>query len=211
MSYNEELSTRPEQSKAEPVDLQEYIHDQFTDNTIILVGNAPFFENKSQLIDSHDIVIRFNFFRSPSFEHGFCGRRMDYWVVNLDSGRKANPKVKARRATLVQYCQKTRSEYPQTFLMTPNAEDRRKRLGDALAFYASNGLTLIHADENLPVPLTEEPSVGFYMSCRILQAGTPFSMIGFTGKVNAKHHDGEEEMRFWRSHSLITFHQMAVE
>jgi hypothetical protein len=136
---------------------------------------------------------------------------MNYWVVNLDSGRKANPKAKARRATLVQYCQKTRSEYPQALLITPNAEDRLKRLRDALPFYASNGLTLIHADENLPVPLGKEPSVGFYMSYRILQAGLPFSMIGFTGRVNAKHHDGEEETRFWRCHSLITFHQIAAE
>ena len=115
-------------SQVAPVDLQAYIHDKFTGRAIMLVGNALFSKNNSKLIDSHDIVIRFNLFRSPSFEEGFCGRRMDYWVVNLDSGRKVNPDAKARRATLVQYCQNMRSEYPQTLVMTPNAEDRRKRL-----------------------------------------------------------------------------------
>ncbi len=198
------------QSHVQPVDLQAYIYDQFTGKAIMLVGNAPFSANQSQLIDSHDIVIRFNLFRSLSFEQGLCGHKMDYWVVNLDSGRKANRDAKARRKTLVQYCQMSQFEYLQTLLMTPNAEDGHGRLKDALPFYASNGLAMIHADENLHIPLSKEPSVGFYMSYRILQAGLPFSMIGFTGKVNEKHHNGEEEMRFWRSRSLITFHEMAI-
>ena len=190
------------------MDLQAYICEQFIGKTIILVGNAPFSENRSRTIDSHDIVIRFNLFRSLSFEKGFCGRKMDCWVVNLDSGRKANSDAKARRAMLLQYCQNMRSEYPHAMLMTPNAEDRLKRLQDALPFYANNGLALIHADQNLRVPLTKEPSVGFYMSYRLLQAGLPFSMIGFTGKVNEKHHCGEEEMGFWKNQSLITFYEM---
>jgi hypothetical protein len=93
--------------------------------------------------------------------------------------------------------------------MTPNAEDRLQRLKDSLQFYSSAGLTLIHADENLQVPLSKEPTVGFYMSYRILQAGLPFSMIGFAGKVNEKRHDGKEERRFCCDQSLITFHEMA--
>lgn len=196
-------------NQVESVDLQSYIHDQFTAKAIVLVGNAPFSESRSQLIDSHDIVIRFNLFRSLWFEQGMCGRKMDYWVVNLDSGRKANRNARERRATLALHCQKMRSEYPQALMLTPNAEDSLKRLKDAVTFYASNGLTLIYADENVRVPLSKEPSVGFYMSYRILQEGLPFSMIGFTGTVNKKHHNGEEEMRFWRSQSLITIHEMA--
>lgn len=187
------------------MNVQAYIREQFAGKRVVLVGNAPFGENCSRFIDSHDVVIRFNLFGSDWFQAGMSGRKLDIWAVNLDSGRKRNAVARARRDSLIALCRQVRADHPNVVLMTPNADDKHRRLKDAIDFYGAQGLGLLHADENCGVPLSSEPSVGFYTSFRIVGETIPISMIGFTGQVNNKHHDGEEEMRWWRNHPLITF------
>ena len=46
------------------------------------------------------------------------------------------------------------------------------------------------------------------MALRLLNENIPISMIGFTGKVNPKYHDGAEEMRFWERHPLVTLYPL---
>ena len=139
------------------MDLQAYLQNNFSEKSIMLVGNGPFSDNSSKLVDLHDIVIRFNLFLSDWFMQGLCGRKMNYWVVNLDTGRNQNKDAQARRANLAHHCQYVRSEYPLARLMAASPEEPKlKRLKDAIAFYESQGHELLHPDERLKMPLRKE-------------------------------------------------------
>jgi hypothetical protein len=92
-------------------------------------------------------------------------------------------------------------------VLVASAEDKFGRLRTAKRWYPEQGLSLIYPDSHLTIPpsaTTKEPSVGFYMACRLLHEDIPIALIGFTGKVNPKHHDGEAEMAFLRAHPLAT-------
>ena len=64
------------------------------DKTIAIVGNGPqeVGKNKAEEIDSHDIVIRFNMFKTGEYEKDY-GKKTSVWVVNNEavSGRVVPP------------------------------------------------------------------------------------------------------------------------
>ncbi len=55
---------------------------------ILLIGNGPSCLDKEfgELIDSHDIVVRFNNFETKSFEK-FVGKKTNYWVKTIMSNK----------------------------------------------------------------------------------------------------------------------------
>jgi len=58
---------------------------------ILLIGNGPScLDNEyGELIDSHDIVVRFNNFETESFEK-FVGTKTNYWVKTIMSNKHDN-------------------------------------------------------------------------------------------------------------------------
>ena len=60
---------------------------------ILLIGNGPSCLNNEygELIDSHDIVVRFNNFETESFEK-FVGKKTNYWVKTVMSNKHNNVK-----------------------------------------------------------------------------------------------------------------------
>jgi len=58
---------------------------------ILLIGNGPSCLNNEygELIDSHDIVVRFNNFEIESFEK-FVGKKTNYWVKTVMSNKHDN-------------------------------------------------------------------------------------------------------------------------
>jgi hypothetical protein len=60
---------------------------------ILLIGNGPScLDNEyGELIDSHDIVVRFNNFETESFEK-FVGTKTNYWVKTIMSNKHDNAK-----------------------------------------------------------------------------------------------------------------------
>jgi hypothetical protein len=190
------------------MDLQHLIRSNLSGKRIVLVGNAPFTTDSSALIDDHEIVIRFNLFGSSGFSDSLCGRKIHYWFVNLDCGRKNNSKAKARRAALTQQCSAVKLLLPRPEVLFASADDKRERLKDAIAFYESHGFAVIYPDAKIPCPSPKEPSIGFYTACRILKENLPITVIGFTGRVS-KHHDGAAEIAHLRNHPLVNFVPMA--
>ncbi len=95
--------------------LQAYLHKHFSNKKIILVGNAQFGADCSHLIDSHELVVRFNIFNNLSFQQGKTGSRMDYWCVNLV--RKGDGIVGD------ELCRYVKKNYPEILLITPCEND----------------------------------------------------------------------------------------
>ncbi len=62
------------------MDLVAYICENMSGKSVVLVGNAPFTDDGSPVIDDHEVVVRFNLFKG--FEYGKSGTRFTHWVVN---------------------------------------------------------------------------------------------------------------------------------
>lgn len=181
------------------MDIQQYIRSHFSGKRLILVGNARFTESRSELIDSHDIVVRFNLFSRNGFEQGFCGRKFAYWFVNLNTGRKN----RERRADLAKECARARQLLPVPLLFAASANDKHNRLPDAVRFFREQEFQLHHPDSHLQCPSPKEPSVGFYTACRLISENIPITIAGFTGDVST-HHEGKSEMAHLSTHPLVT-------
>lgn len=65
------------------MDMQTYLRDSLMGKSVVVVGNAPFFKDRSDLIDGHDVVFRFNKFNRPWFEQGLSGQKLTVWFNNL--------------------------------------------------------------------------------------------------------------------------------
>ena len=183
------------------MDFQQYLRNTIKGKTVILVGNAPFQRNCSDLVDSHDCVFRFNLFSRNGYADGLCGNKTTHWCNNL--GRNPRSHREQRR----HHCELVKQIQPIPVVLVASAEDKSGRLRTAKTWYPEQGLSLIYPDSHLTIPpsaTTKEPSVGFYMAYRLLHEDIPIALIGFTGKVNPKHHDGEAEMAFLRAHPLAT-------
>lgn len=74
-------------------DFEEYIKGK----TIAIVGNGPqeIGTSHGKEIDSHDIVIRFNFFNNNGYREDY-GCKTDLWVVNVETMLKIKPSMRAQ-------------------------------------------------------------------------------------------------------------------
>lgn len=184
------------------MDIQAYLQQHFSKKRIILVGNAFLAESRSDLIDAHDLVVRFNLFRNSAFLSGMAGQKINCWCVNLGTGRKC----KKKRAERNEYCSWIRSLDNQINVITPYEEDGHHRLANVKKYYPDHGLTVIYPDDALQTGLSKQPSVGYYMAFRLLSLSIPIAVIGFTGQTTDRH-DGQEENRRLRNDPMVTFHE----
>jgi len=184
------------------MDIQAYLQQHFLEKRIVLVGNAPFTEDRSSLIDGYDVVVRFNLFDNPSFQRGQTGRRIHCWCVNLGTGRKK----RRDRAEHDRHCDVVKALSPQCMVITPYEEDRRHRLADVTTYYPQRDLTVISPDTAMPTGLPKQPSAGYYFAHRLFSLSIPVAVIGFTGETSQRH-DGPEENRRLRGNALVTFHE----
>ena len=182
------------------MDLQEYVRHAFAGRRIILVGNARFRDDRAAFVDAYEVVVRFNLFEEEWFAQGLCGEKLDYWCVNLVTGRKSPD----RRRRQDRHCRLVKALNPTINVMTPHEEDKHRRLRDAKEYYPQRGLQLVYPDSGLDTGLGKQPTTGFYLAFRLVFERIPFSAIGFTG-VKSEHHDGEAEVAKLRNHDLIDF------
>jgi hypothetical protein len=185
------------------MDLQEYIRNALSGRRVVLVGNAPFREDRAGFVDAYDVVVRFNLFKTEWFVAGRCGSKLDYWCVNLVTGR-SSPE---RRSQQDSHCEFVKSQYPHSIIVTPHEEDKHCRLMDAKKYYSQRlGRDLLYPDSGLDTGLKKQPSTGFYIAFRLVREKIPFSVIGFTGKTS-KWHDGSAEVAILREDGLVAFHE----
>ena len=183
------------------MDLQSYLQAHIAGKRTILVGNAPFQRDRSVWIDEHDIVFRFNLFAKPWFASGLAGQKLDFWFNNLDRTMEGQ---RQRRTHL----ELATSLNPNYVVGTPHENDKHDRLLSATAFYLQHGKSLVFPDERLPTPFLghKQPSTGFYTVFRLVQAGIAVTVIGFTGQMKSRWHDGTAEMKWLQSQpKLVTF------
>ncbi len=186
------------------MNLHEYIGKNLKGKSIVLVGNAKFKNNKSELIDGHDEVVRFNLFKKEWFEKGRCGTRTTQLCVNLDRSRRD---ASARDAL----CRWVKEHCPEVPVLTPYVNDRHDRLPALQSYYADRSSPLFFPELELPHPLKldpqQHPSTGFYMAWHLLHQGIPVTIIGYTGTPSCWH-DGAQEVRVLQNHELVSFHRM---
>lgn len=176
------------------MDIQAYLRKHFSNKKIILVGNAQFGADRSHLIDSHDLVLRFNIFNNISFQQGKTGSRMDYWCVNLV--RKGEGVVGD------ELCRYVKKSYPGIPVITPSYG--KSRLNNRKKIYSE--FEFIYPDKQLDTGLTTEPTTGYSLTYLLTSLSIPISIIGFTGETS-KWHDGPLENHLIRNNSLVTFHE----
>ncbi len=183
------------------MDLQAYLKTHFSGNRTILVGNAPFSRNSSERIDGYDLVIRFNLFAKPWFREGRSGSKLDYWFTNLDRSAESLPQ-RRKHAELAAELN------PECVIGTAHENDKHGRLPPAIEFYLQYGKSLVYPDSSLPTRFlgTKQPSTGFYAAYRLVQAGVAVTVIGFTGGVNDRWHNGPAEIEWLQSQpELVNF------
>src|SRR5262245_15307411 len=181
------------------MDLQKYLCDEIKGKSVVLVGNATFRIDKSTFVDSHEIVFRFNLFAGRGYSERLCGEKTTHWSNNLVRDQR-------HREERPRHWKLLRSLTPPPTVLTPSAKD--KRLKTWIPLYEKMGVSLLYPESDLDMPrgsTPKEPSVGFYMAIRLLHAQIPLDVIAFNGGIS-DHHDGEAEMRFLRTHSLVTIY-----
>ena len=185
------------------MDMQEYIRVNIVGKgTVILVCGAKFEKDHSDLIDSHDIVFRFNLFNDKGFAQRLCGSKITYWCINA----RTNPTERRGRDP---HCEIVRRVNPQVTVLTPFSHVSE----DLKSYFQTKELPLVFAAKELEHDWFQrlkpsKASTGLYMACRLLQENVPIATIGFTGGVTPKHHAGPREVELLRSHPLVTFHGM---
>ncbi|MFN0019077.1 MAG: hypothetical protein ACKVP0_12505 [Pirellulaceae bacterium] len=172
------------------MDFQAHVRANFAGKRIILVGNAPFTKDCTELIDQHDIVVRFNLFESSPL----VGRKIHYWLNNLVRDEKRR-KGRTERVPVV------RRMNADVVVGTPHEPERR--LATAIEFYKQHGFDLLYPDLVIPMPCLgdKQPRTGFYTAIRLMHEQIPVSLIAFTDKCDSPWHDGPAEMRYLRKRS----------
>jgi hypothetical protein len=189
------------------MDLQVFLRERFAGRSVILVGNASFQHDRSEFIDGHDIVVRFNSFARPDLNPAFRGQRIDYWFMNLT-------RSKADRKARAEHLHVATKWNPGVIAVTPHENDREDRLPAARRFFDVRGLTLVFPKTQVATPMLGmrnarrafQPSTGFYTAFRLRDAGVPLTVIGFTGCVNHENHNGAAEIEWLKNQpGMIAF------
>lgn len=178
------------------VDLVTYIRENLSGKSVVLVGNAPFTDDRSPFIDDHEVVVRFNLFKD--YEYGKSGTRFTHWVLNHRT--RQDTALRRRRCELALRMAVT--------ALTPYECCWGDGLDNAVSYYRQWGIALLQPDVELIAEGRKQPSIGYYMARYLVEAEVKFTAIGYTGDVSRRH-DGAAEMEDLRNHPLIALHEMS--
>jgi hypothetical protein len=166
------------------VHLEDYISEIFRGQSVLLVAS---YEAAYALAHAHlhkfDFIIAFNC-RTDKQPPSFLNNKITHWCVNLGCKLRAVPK-----------------DIP---IISPYHE-RWGSLSKAQNFFENKGTSFMHPLSDLfPFEFQEiaetldrckQPSVGIYLTRRLINAGINPTLVGFTGGVKSNYHDPQFEKR----------------
>ena len=172
--------------------LEKYLQDNVADKKVALIGNGPISGNQGQVIDVHDVVMRFNnlgqFTENPKL-----GKRFTHWVNNRDQTRDTRIVEIARE-----------HDVPVLLITNPDNDGKTQR---SLQFYRDNKFTVFYREGDFDTPLENARGrTGFMMAVILKKMNIECNAFGFTPTGSTRgHHDPPSE------HSLLlTFSTVVV-
>ena len=166
--------------------------DSWRSNSIAVVGNAPVSTQQSELVDDHDIVVRFN--QLPQYHNGQTGERFTHWVNNRTS-RPPNWAVKLGR-----------SFKTPVYIVTESPQSPKAK--KAATYFASRQFEVFEQTEEIWSPLDgPRERTGFLLLCllgHLKIESTAFGFSNYSDDDSAGRHDSGREHKLLEKMSTNT-------